>query len=252
MKEKLPAVMHIHGGGQRAFLHEMKLLVERGYAALSVNWGGSGTGKPPFNACEKAEPGDPNTDWGAVDPSQLNVQGYSTMLPGSGQFYEDREHPKNNNWYVLNAGNATHQQFWTRKVTDPLWRGPDGSKLQITLKMPQTNRLHIVLQQNEWRSCRGQRWTYVCSREIEGADAQQTLTLDLSDFTSADGSPTSWAELNQLGVCAHIARRYEVSGPKVAGMGSNIASAVTRTGPVKARKSRCSLFLRIKSQVKQR
>jgi hypothetical protein len=174
------------------------------------------------------------------------------MLPGPGQFYEDREHPKNNNWYVLNAGNATHQQFWTRKVTDPLWRGPDGSKLQITLKMPQTNRLHIVLQQNEWRSCRGQRWTYVCSREIEGADAQQTLTLDLSDFTSADGSPTSWAELNQLGVCAHIARRYEVSGPKVAGMGSNIASAVTRTGPVKARKSRCSLFLRIKSQVKQR
>ena len=74
-KEKLPAVMHIHGGGQRAFLHEMKLLVERGYAALSVNWGGSGTGKPPVNACEKAEPGDPNTDWGAVDPSQLNVQG---------------------------------------------------------------------------------------------------------------------------------------------------------------------------------
>ncbi len=503
-KEKLPAVMHIHGGGQRAFLHEMKLLVERGYAALSVNWGGSGTGKPPFNACEKAEPGDPNTDWGAVDPSQLNVQGYSTMLPGSGQFYEDREHPKNNNWYlltlscrrgltfleqqpevdpqrlgvhgysmggnltmyvagsddrvkaavpgvggqgwrwephefiggqakqeqikgdvevfrrtmsfesyaplircpvlhrsatndfhgwmddvyrtnaliedqptryswaphfnhqltpevavtmplwfdhflrsgpalpetpgstlallpepvlrvtpdtkslavarveifysvdpdprarfwrsanvvrngddfiatlplhthdlplfafanvvhslpkpeslvaipgyakpvtevcissllhshsahevkqtnpsltvklttliedfthglgdwyVLNAGNATHQQFWTRKVTDPLWRGPDGSKLQITLKMPQTNRLHIVLQQNEWRSYRGQRRTYVCSREIEGADAQQTLTLDLSDFTSADGSPTSWAEIDQLGLCAHF------------------------------------------------
>ena len=149
-------------------------------------------------------------------------------------------------------GNATHQQFWTRKVTDPLWRGPDGSKLQITLKMPQTNRLHIVLQQNEWRSCRGQRRTYVCSREIEGADAQQTLTLDLSDFTSADGSPTSWAELDQLGLCAHFARRYEVSGPKVVGMGSNIASAVTRTGPVKARKSRCSLFLRIKSQVKQR
>ena len=37
-REKLPAVMHIHGGGQRAFLHEVKLLVGRGYAALSVNW----------------------------------------------------------------------------------------------------------------------------------------------------------------------------------------------------------------------
>ncbi len=502
--EKLPAVMHIHGGGQRAFLHEVKLLVGRGYAALSVNWGGSGTGKPPFNTCEKSEPGDPNTDWGAVDPSQLNVQGYSTMLPGPGQFYEDHEHPKNNNWYlltlgcrrgltflehqpevdpqkfgvhgysmggnltmyvagtddrvkaavpgvggqgwrwkahefiggkaqqeqikgdvevfrhtmsfesyaplirclvlhrsatndfhgwmddvyhtnaliegqpthyswvphmnhhltpevavtmplwfdhylkggpalpetpgstlalspepalrvtpdaktlpvarveifysvdpdprarfwrstnvvregdgfiatlplhthdlplfafanvvyslpkpeslaaipgyakpvtevcissllhshsasevkqanppltakpttliedfthglrdwyVLNEGNATHQQIWTRKVTDPLWRGPDGSKLQITLKMPQMNRMSIVLQQNEWRSYRGQRRTFVCAREIEGADAEQTFTLDLNDFTSAAGLPTSWAEIDQLGLCAHF------------------------------------------------
>jgi cephalosporin-C deacetylase-like acetyl esterase len=74
-KEKLPAVMHIHGGGQRGSVSEVKLLVARGYAALSVNWGGSGTGKAPFNTCEKAEPGDPNTDWGAVDPSQLNVPG---------------------------------------------------------------------------------------------------------------------------------------------------------------------------------
>ena len=504
-KEKLPAVMHIHGGGQRAFLHEVKLLVGRGYAALSVNWGGSGTGKPPFNASEKSELGDPNTDWGAVDPSQLNVQGYFTLLPGPGQFFEDREHPKNNNWYlltlgcrrgltfleqqpevdpqrlgvhgysmggnltmyvagtdgrvkaavpgvggqgwrwkahefiggtalqeqikgdveifrrtmsfesyaplircpllhrsatndfhgwmddvyrtnallegqprryswsphlnhrltpevavtlplwfdhylkggpslpetprsiltlaptpvlrvtpdfkslpvarveifysvdsdprarfwrranviregddfistlslhthdlplfsfanvvyslpkpeslaaipgyakpvtevcissllhsisatevkqahppltakptpliddfshglrdwyVLNEGNATHQQLWTRKVTDPLWRGPDGSTLQITLKMPQANRMSFVLQQNEWRSYRGRRRTFVCTKEIEGSDAEQTLTLALKDFTSADGSPANWVEIDQLGLCAHFA-----------------------------------------------
>ena len=103
-KEKLPAVMHIHGGGQRASLSEVKLLVGRGYAALSVNWGGDGDGKPPFNTPEGAQPGDPNTDWGAVDPTQLNVQGYSSMLPGPKQFYEDREHPKNNNWYLLTLG----------------------------------------------------------------------------------------------------------------------------------------------------
>jgi hypothetical protein len=506
-KGKLPAVMHIHGGGQRGSLSEVKLLVARGYAALSVNWGGSGTGKAPFNSCEKAEPGDPNTDWGAVDPSQLNVPGYSTMLPGPGQFFEDREHPKNNNWYlltlgcrrgltfleqqpqvdplrlgvhgysmggnltmyvagtdrrvkaavpavggqgwrwqaheflggtaqqeqikgdvevfartmsfesyapliqcpvlhrsstndfhgwmddvyrtnaliqrqptrfswtphmnhhltpevavamplwfdqhlkggpalpetpqselrlksnddvpllrvrpdartlpvarvevyysidpdprarfwrsaevvreagefsaklplhshdfplfafanvyhtlpkpeslaqlpgnakpvtelclssllrshsatevkqgnpkltakpstliadftqgtrdwyVLNAGNATHQQLWTRKVTDPLWRGPVGTKLALTLKMPKTNRLSIVLQQNEWRSYRGPRRTFVCQREIQGSDAPQTLALALSDFTSAEGSPASWSETDQLGLCAHF------------------------------------------------
>jgi hypothetical protein len=102
--EKLPAVMHIHGGGQRASLAEVKFLVKRGYATLSVNWGGRGGGEGPFNAVEGAEPGDPNTDWGAVDPSQCNVQGYSTLLPGPLQFYEDREHPKNNNWYLLALG----------------------------------------------------------------------------------------------------------------------------------------------------
>lgn len=536
-KEKLPAVMHIHGGGQRGSLSEVKLLVARGYAALSVNWGGSGNGKAPFNTCEKAEPGDPNTDWGAVDPSQLNVPGYASMLPGPKHVFEDREHPKNNNWYLLtlgcrrgltfleqqpevdpqklgvhgwsmggnltmyvagtddrvkaavpgvggqgwrwqgrdylggkaqqeqikgdievfkrtlsfesyspliqcpvlhrsgtndfhgwmddvyrtneliknqptryswaphlnhrtvpevavamplwfdhflkggpalpetpqtelmlktndgvpmlrvtprkgalqapravenrpslewpvarveiyysidpdprarfwrsaevhhesegyiahlplhtldlplfafanvyytlpkpeslsqmpgyskpvtelcissllhshsaaevkksapkltakptkliedfthglrdwyqlNAGNLTHQQLWTRKVTDPLWRGPEGTKLALTLKMPQTNRFHIVLQQNEWRSYRGPRRTFVCSREIPGSDAPQTLTLDLKDFAAPEGAPTSWSELDQLGLCAnfgttaHEARLWKGPAPE--------------------------------------
>ena len=504
-EEKLPAVMHIHGGGQRGSVSEVKLLAARGYAVLSVNWGGSGTGKPPFNSCEKAEPDDPNTDWGAVDPSQLNAERYSSILPGPKQFYEDREHPKNNNWYLLtlgcrrgltfleqqpevdasrlgvhgysmggnltmyvagtddrvkaavpavggqgwrwqphsfiggtdqqdrikgdievfrrtlsfesyapliqcpvlhrsatndfhgwmddvyrtnaliekhptsyswaphlnhrltpevaitmplwfdhhlkegpalpatphselhlqskdgipmllvrpdeqtlpvsrvaiyystdpdprsrfwrsaevrhepegyiaplplhthdaplfafanvyymlpkpeshsalpgyskpvtelclstllhshskaevkqagpaltakpskliedfnhglrdwyqlNAGNLSYQQLWTRKVTDPLWRGPEGSKLVLTLKMPQTNRFSIVLHQNEWRSYRGPRRTFVCTREIPGSETPQDLTFALSDFTSPEGPPTTWAELDQLGLCA--------------------------------------------------
>jgi hypothetical protein len=78
--EWLPAVMHIHGGGQRASLSEVKLLVARGYAALSINWGAS-SGQPPFNSVEGAEPGDPNAVWGAVDPSQLNVPGYNSLKP---------------------------------------------------------------------------------------------------------------------------------------------------------------------------
>ena len=107
-------------------------------------------------------------------------------------------------WYVLNAGNATHRQLWTRKITDPLWRGPEGSRLRITLKLPQTNRLSFVLQQNEWRSYRGPRRTFVCQREIQGSDVPQTLTLSLTDFASAEGSPTSWSEIDQLGLCAHF------------------------------------------------
>ena len=513
--EKLPAVMHIHGGGQRAFLHEVKLLVERGYAALSVNWGGNGDGQPPFNSPEGAQPGDPNTDWDAVDPSQLNAPGYQSILPGPKQFFEDHEHPKNNNWYLLtlgcrrgltfleqqpevdpqrlgvhgysmggnltmyvagsdnrvkaavpgvggagwrwqahtfiggetlqdrikgnvelfartmsfesyapliqcpvlhrsgtndfhgwmddvyrtnslikdqptrysfsphlnhrlipeaavamplwfdqhlkgrfnlpetpateliletadhipvlqlspdaqrlpvarceiyysvdpdprarfwrsaevvqeggsfiaklplhaldlplfafanvyhslpepvslaaipghskpvtevclsslmhtlaarvlqdagiiatlnpgsviddfrhglrdwyqlNAGNLAHQQTWTRKVTDPLYRGKDGSKLTLTLKMPQTNSLNFVVQQNEWRDYRGPRRTFVCRREIHGSDEAQSVVLAAADFTSSDGPLTSWSEIDQLGLCAHFVER---GGPSV-------------------------------------
>ncbi len=94
-KGKLPAVMHMHGGGQRSFLEEVKTYVGRGYAALSVNWGG--------REMEEAKPGDPNTDWGTVDPTQQNVPGYFNLLPGD-KFLVDHESPKNNNWYLLTLG----------------------------------------------------------------------------------------------------------------------------------------------------
>lgn len=108
-------------------------------------------------------------------------------------------------WYVLNAGNLSYQQCWTRKITDPVWAGPPGAKLSLTLRMPETNRLSIVLLQNEWRSYRGPKKTFVCEREIAGAAQAQTLILSPADFTSPQGSPDHWAQLDQLGLCAGYA-----------------------------------------------
>ena len=135
-REKLPAVMHIHGGGQRAFLHEVKFLVARGYAALSVNWGGTAGNKAPFNFVEGAQPGDPNTDWGAVDPSQLNVPGYQTLQPGPKQFFEDRAHPKNNNWYLLTLGCRRALTFLEQQPeVDPQRLGVHGWSMGGNLTM---------------------------------------------------------------------------------------------------------------------
>jgi dienelactone hydrolase len=92
---KLPALLHIHGGGQRAFLHEVNFYAKRGYACLTVNWGG--------REMENAKPGDPNTDWGAVDPTQKNVPGYLNLQPGK-LYLDDVESPRNNNWYLLTLG----------------------------------------------------------------------------------------------------------------------------------------------------
>ena len=92
---KLPTVMHMHGGGQRAFLQIVKRYAKRGYATLSVNWGG--------RTMEDAKPDDPNTDWGAVDPTQNNVGGYSNLLPQDNTI-DPFPSARNNNWFLLTVG----------------------------------------------------------------------------------------------------------------------------------------------------
>jgi len=93
--KKLPTVMHMHGGGQRAFLGTVKQYAQRGYAVLSVNWGG--------REMEGAMPSDPNTRWGAVDPTQNNVAGYNNLLPKANTI-DAVESPRNNNWFLLTIG----------------------------------------------------------------------------------------------------------------------------------------------------
>ena len=93
--KNLPGVLHMHGGGQRANLTLVKFHASQGYGALSVNWGG----KP----MEGAKPGEANTDWGAVDPTQNNVQGYFNVLPGE-KFLDAQESPRNCNWFLITLG----------------------------------------------------------------------------------------------------------------------------------------------------
>lgn len=93
--KKLPGLLHLHGGGQRAFLHEVEFYAKRGYACLSINWGG--------REMEEAKPDDPNTEWGAVDPTQQNVPGYFNLRPGE-KYLDPFESPRNNNWYLLTLG----------------------------------------------------------------------------------------------------------------------------------------------------
>lgn len=126
--QRLPAIMHIHGGGQRASLDEVRAMVARGYAALSVNWGG--------REMEDAQPGDANTDWGAVDPTQRNVPGYFSLAPGPKQFFEDRQHPKNCNWYLLTLACRRGLTFLERQPeVDPQRLGVHGYSMGGNLTM---------------------------------------------------------------------------------------------------------------------
>ena len=106
-------------------------------------------------------------------------------------------------WYTLNGNHRSQWQHWTRKVTDPKWRGPKRAKLALTIQCEQTNVLGIVLHENIWRSYRGKRRTYVAEVNLKGGKAEM-LTVDLSDFKNVtDGVQLkSWAELDELGLVA--------------------------------------------------
>jgi hypothetical protein len=117
-------------------------------------------------------------------------------------------------WYRLNAEHKPFWQNWTRKITDPKWRGPEGAKLAITLTMPESNTITIVLQENEWRSYRGKKVTYTCRREITGDAKPQTLSLSAADFTTSDGiALANWSQLDQLGICAQHEERGKQPEP---------------------------------------
>ncbi|MGA2065142.1 MAG: acetylxylan esterase [Thermoguttaceae bacterium] len=90
--KKLPAILQVHGGGQRASVEAAKHAADNDYAGLSINWGGNDT--------EKMEKGDPNTDWGALDATQKHNVHYGTLLPDS-KTLDAVESPRNNNWFLL-------------------------------------------------------------------------------------------------------------------------------------------------------
>lgn len=131
---KLPGLLHLHGGGQRAFRHEVKYYARRGYACLSINWGG--------REMEDARPGDPNTDWGAVDPTQKNVPGYSNLQPGK-KYLDAFESPRNNNWYLLTiAGRRGLTFLESQGEVDPVRLGVYGHSMggNLTVYVAGTDR----------------------------------------------------------------------------------------------------------------
>ncbi|MFP6612892.1 MAG: acetylxylan esterase [Pirellulales bacterium] len=133
-QQRLPGLLHLHGGGQRAFLHAVEYYARRGYACLSINWGG--------REMEHAERNDPNTDWGAVDPTQNNVSGYFNLLPGK-KYLDDRPSPRNNNWYLLTIAARRGLTFLERqREVDPERLGVYGHSMggNLTIYVAGTDR----------------------------------------------------------------------------------------------------------------
>ncbi len=100
---KLPALVEMHGGGQSASLDSVVTYAKRGYAGISINWGGNkmSLGQETWSG--------PQTDWGRLDathPPQRNpANHFAGSLTPDAFTLDPVESPRNSNWFlVLMAG----------------------------------------------------------------------------------------------------------------------------------------------------
>ena len=98
---KLPGLLQIHGGGQSAGLDGAVADAKRGYACLSLNWGGNKLNlgrKPP-------EYDGPNTDWGKLDathpPQRNKANHFAGPLTPDDYTLDSIESPRNSNWFLV-------------------------------------------------------------------------------------------------------------------------------------------------------
>ncbi|HZL87325.1 MAG TPA: prolyl oligopeptidase family serine peptidase, partial [Pirellulaceae bacterium] len=80
--QHLPAVLHIHGGGQTAYAPWVKYWAQRGYASLTFNWGGKWPGRDKY------------TDWGNLRHANHAEVGNMAMAVDPS--------PQVSSWYLWN------------------------------------------------------------------------------------------------------------------------------------------------------
>lgn len=100
----LPALLHLHGGGQSASLDGSVADAKNGYASFSLNWGGNKIPVPPSIHPSGHWDG-PQTDWGKLDathPPQRNAVNHFVGSLAPDDFTLDAvESPRNSNWFVV-------------------------------------------------------------------------------------------------------------------------------------------------------
>lgn len=131
---RLPGLLHLHGGGQSASVDGVVADARRGYASLSINWGGNrlprGREAPPYDG--------PNTDWGRLDathPPQRNPRNhFAGPLTPDGFTLDAVESPRNSNWFLVLVAARRGLTFLERQPeVDPDRLGVYGHSMGGTL-----------------------------------------------------------------------------------------------------------------------
>lgn len=98
---RLPGLVQIHGGGQSASMDGAIADAKRGYASISLNWGGN---RPNLGKLQASYDG-PNTDWGALDathvPQRQKVNHFAGSIAPDEYALDPVESPRNSNWFLV-------------------------------------------------------------------------------------------------------------------------------------------------------
>ena len=89
---RLPGIVQLHGGGQRAMPETAGFWASHGYAAVTVNWGEHVIG----------EKDDPNTDWAGIPAGFFEPKHHNDVTQSEGTIY-DLPHPWNSSWLLYSA-----------------------------------------------------------------------------------------------------------------------------------------------------
>lgn len=112
-QKKLPGLVEVHGGGQKASFDCVKSYASHGYAIISINWG-----EDPFGIGSQGTWHGPNTEWRGVDASQKRTDDHwdnpesVSPIPTT---IDSVLSPRNNNWFILTLATRRALTFLQNK-----------------------------------------------------------------------------------------------------------------------------------------
>lgn len=126
---RLPAILQIHGGGQSASLSAAVTAAKRGFACLSLNWGGN-----PMTLADGSVYRGPNTDWGALDathpPQRTKSNHFAGGTAPDAYTLDPVDSPRNDNWFLVTLGARRALTFLERQPeVDPGRLGVTGHSM---------------------------------------------------------------------------------------------------------------------------
>jgi cephalosporin-C deacetylase-like acetyl esterase len=127
--KSLPGLMHIHGGGQSANLATVVTDAKRGYASLSLNWGGNKMTLADGKIYDGL-----NTDWGALDathpPQRNKVNHFAGGTVPDSYTLDTVDSPRNDNWFLVTLAARRGLTFLqSRAEVDPARLGVYGHSM---------------------------------------------------------------------------------------------------------------------------